>query len=142
MSVFVSFFAPFLLILQAVKCKIGCKSETKEEQCEEMKQEEIEMLAFFYLCGQKDQNILMKKEKMTFMDFQRFDYLTRRLGFWEYNKRIWKEFSGTFKEKITVWGACGEVICEVSEEIENQKKWWETLSKNNEELLDSKGNYC
>lgn len=107
-----------------------------------MQQEAIEMLAFFYLCGKKDQNILIKKEKITFEDFQRFDYLTKRLGFWEYNKKIWKEFSGEFKQKIVLLEEDRREICDVAEEIENREKWWEILSKNNEELLDSKGNYC
>jgi len=125
-----------------VKCKIGCKSETREEQCEEVKQEAIEMLAFFYLCGERDQNILMKKEKMTFGDFLRFDYLTRRLEFWEYNKKIWVDFSGSFKQKIMEWKENEEGVFEVSEEIEGQEKWWENLLKNNKDLLDLKGNYC
>lgn len=107
-----------------------------------MQQEVIEMLAFFYLCEERDQNILMKKEKMTFRDFRRFDYLTKRLGFWEYNKKIWEDFSGNFKYKITAWAESAEDTCELSEEIENQEKWWETLSKNNEDLLDLESNYC
>ena len=107
-----------------------------------MQQEVIEMLAFFYLCEERDQNILMKKEKMTFRDFRRFDYLTKRLGFWEYNKKIWEDFSGNFKYNITAWAESAEDTCELSEEIENQEKWWETLSKNNEDLLDLESNYC
>lgn len=135
---FVSLFAPFLLILLVVKCKIGCKSETKEEQCEEMKQEEIEMLAFFYLCDEKDRNILMKREKMTFRDFQRFDYLTRRLELWEYNKKIWGDFAGEFEQKIQQWGNASEIF----EEIEMQESWWEKLSKKKKDLLALESNYC
>lgn len=107
-----------------------------------MKQEAKEMLAFFYLCGERDQNILMRTEKMTFRDFLRFDYLTKRLEFWEYNKKIWRDFSGEFKQKIIEWKESEEGVFEVSEEIEEQEKWWENLLKNNEDLLDLKSNYC
>lgn len=103
-----------------------------------MKQEEIEMLAFFYLCDEKDRNILMKREKMTFRDFQRFDYLTRRLEFWEYNKKIWKDFAGEFEQKIQRWGNASEI----SDEIEMQEIWWEKLSKNKKDLLDFGSDYC
>lgn len=113
------------------KCKIGCESETKEGFREEMRQDEIEKLAFFYLCEEEDQNILKKKGKMTYKDFRRFDYLTRRLEFWEYNKKIWEEFSAGFKERISIFS--GEES-ETLGELEEQEKWWKSLIKKKESL--------
>ena len=103
-----------------------------------MRQAEIEKLAFFYLCEEKDRIILEKKEKISYKDFVRFDYLTRRLGFWELNKWIWKEFSAEFTEKIEVFSGQGS---ELESELEEQTRWWKDFAKK-KELLDSQGDYC
>lgn len=102
-----------------------------------MRQVEIEKLAFLYLCEEKDRNILDKKEKMTFKDFERFDFLTRKLELWECNKWIWKEFSADFTEKNCAFSG---VEWELEEEIKEQKIWWEAFLKT-KELLDSGSNY-
>lgn len=107
-----------------------------------MRQETIEMLAFFYLCGEKDRSILLKKEKMLFRDFLRFDYLTKRIGLWEYNKKIWEEFSEEFKQQIIAWAEDAAGTVDICEEIGSQEEWWENLLKNNEDLLDLESKYC
>lgn len=107
-----------------------------------MQQEDIEKMAFFYLCGERDQKILKKTEKMAYLDFQRFDYLTRRLGFWEYNKRIWKEFSAEFKEKIEKERIVDVEQWEIEEEMELEDEWWRELTKKHKELLDLEMDYC
>ena len=107
-----------------------------------MRQDIVEKMAFFYLCGKRDQNILAGNMKMTFFDFQRFDYLTRRLGFWEFNKKIWKDFSKEFKVQIDNLETNLKEEWQVVEEIEEQEKWWQELSENNKELLDLESDCC
>lgn len=107
-----------------------------------MKKEKLEMLAFFYLCDKGDQNVLQGKVRMTFSEFIRFDYLTRRLEFWEYNKRIWSEFSGQFEKELEWEKQRLKEEWEIEEEIQQRERWWAELSKNCEDLLDLEGNYC
>ena len=59
-----------------------------------MHQSDIERLAFLFLCGKRDREILLGKEKMTFSDLDRLMYVTDFLGLKLYNLEIWNEFSG------------------------------------------------
>ena len=65
-----------------------------------MQQKEIEKLAFLFLCGRRDREILLGKEKMTFSDFERLTYLINLLGLNEYNLEIIKRYSGQFEDKF------------------------------------------
>ncbi len=107
-----------------------------------MKKEKLEMLAFFYLCKKRDRNLLQGKVRMTCSEFIRFDYLTRRLEFWEYNKRIWTEFSGQFEKELEREKYGLKEEWELDEEIRQRESWWAELTKNCEDLLDLEGNYC
>ena len=65
-----------------------------------MHQSDIERLAFLFLCGKRDREILLGKEKMTFSDLDRLMYVTDFLGLKLYNLEIWNEFSGQFCEQV------------------------------------------
>lgn len=65
-----------------------------------MHQSDIERLAFLFLCGKRDREILLGKEKMTFSDLDRLTYVTDFLGLKLYNLEIWNEFSGQFCEQV------------------------------------------
>lgn len=103
---FVSFFAPFLLILQGIRNTIGCKSETIKDdlifagKVMSMHQREMERLAFLCLCGKRDRALLMGKEEMTFSDLERLTYLMDFLGLDEYNLEIWNEYAERFAEQF------------------------------------------
>ena len=65
-----------------------------------MHESDIERLAFLFLCGKRDREILLGKEKMTFSDLDRLTYVTDFLGLKLYNLEIWNEFSGQFCEQV------------------------------------------
>lgn len=65
-----------------------------------MQQKEIEKLAFLFLCGKRDREILTGKRKMSFSDFERLTYMMDLLGMDAYNREIIKEYSEKFEEKI------------------------------------------
>ena len=65
-----------------------------------MHQSDIERFAFLFLCGKRDREILLGKEKMTFSDLDRLTYVTDFLGLKSYNLEIGNEFSGQFCEQI------------------------------------------
>lgn len=65
-----------------------------------MHRSDIERLAFLFLCGKRDREILLGKEKMTFSDLDRLMYVTDFLGLKLYNLEIWNEFSGQFCEQV------------------------------------------
>ena len=53
-----------------------------------MHQSDIERFAFLFLCGKRDREILLGKEKMTFSDLDRLTYVSDFLGFKLYNLEI------------------------------------------------------
>lgn len=65
-----------------------------------MQQKEIERLAFLFLCGKRDREILMGKRKMSFSDFEKLTYMMDLLGMDAYNREIIEEYSEKFEEKI------------------------------------------
>lgn len=65
-----------------------------------MHQRDVERFAFLYLCGTKDRHILLGKDKITFMDFDRLTYLTDFFGLEDYNLDIWNQFVGQFKNQF------------------------------------------
>ena len=65
-----------------------------------MQQRDMERFAFLFLCGKRDMDILMGKEKMTFSDFDRLTYITDFLGLKLYNLEIWNTYSEQFDEQF------------------------------------------
>lgn len=77
-----------------------CEEEEIAGEKMAMQQKEIEKLAFLFLCGRRDREILLGKEKMTFSDFERLTYLIDLLGLNEYNLEIIKRYSAQFEDKF------------------------------------------
>ncbi len=65
-----------------------------------MHQRDMERFAFLFLCGKRDREVLLGKEKMTFSDLERLTYLTDFLGLKSYNLEIWNEYAGQFSEQF------------------------------------------
>ena len=65
-----------------------------------MKENEIEKLAFLYVCGERDREILLGGRNMEFQDFCRLHYLVEILGLEQLNLELWKQFARNFKEQI------------------------------------------
>lgn len=65
-----------------------------------MGQKDIEKFAFLFLCGERDRNILLGKEKMTYADLDRLTYLTDFFGLEKYNLEIWNQYGGQFKNSL------------------------------------------
>lgn len=100
-----------------------------------MYQEDIERFAFMYLCGERDKNILQGKEKMTFEDFERYDYITNALGFMDLNQKLWNEYSLRFQEEYQILKSMweeeneGKSIEEVEDVIDRQERWIKDFCK-------------
>ena len=65
-----------------------------------MHQKDMERFAFLFLCGKRDREILLGKEKMTFSDLDRLTYISDFLGLKWYNLQIWNEYAGQFSEQF------------------------------------------
>ena len=65
-----------------------------------MHQKDMERFAFLFLCGKRDREILLGKEKMTFSDLDRLTYVTDFLELNLYNLEIWNKYSGQFGEQF------------------------------------------
>ena len=65
-----------------------------------MHQRDIERFAFLLLCGKRDREILLGKEKMTFSVLDRLTYVSDFLGLKLYNLEIWNEYAGQFSEQF------------------------------------------
>lgn len=61
-----------------------------------MHQSDIERFAFLFLCGKRDREILLGKEKMTFSDLDRLTYVTDFLGLTRLNLDIWHHYGELF----------------------------------------------
>ena len=72
------FFALFLLILHGIRNTIDCKRETKwniKKEGDDGAPGGYGTVYIFVLCGKRDRRILQGKEKMTFSDFDRLNYI-------------------------------------------------------------------
>lgn len=69
-----------------------------------MRREDMERLAFLYLCDEEDQNILLGKSKMKLEKFLKFEHWTRKLEFWEYNKSLWDRYSRELQSDLEKLG--------------------------------------
>ena len=69
-----------------------------------MHQSDIERFAFLFLCGKRDREILLGKEKMTFSDLDRLTYVTDFLGLTRLNLDIWHHYGEQFREHFSKTG--------------------------------------
>lgn len=97
-----------------------------------MQQKEIERLAFLFLCGQRDRDILTGKKKMSFPDFERLTYMMDLLGMDAYNREIIEEYSEKFEEKIRQLEMLEQEIDdgtdkELAADTEKYEMWIETF---------------
>lgn len=104
-----------------------------------MRREDMERLAFLYLCEEGDRNILEQKKEMNLKDFLKFEYWTRLLGFWEYHKILWSGVGGEFRQELEDLGiemdGCREEWREREEaEIGQLEKWEEELKEHLKKL--------
>ena len=109
-----------------------------------MRREDMERLAFLYLCEEKDRNILLGKRKMHLQDFLKFEYWTKKLELWKYNKSLWERYGGEFSQEL---GGLGDLKVMCQEEQEDRERTeleqleaWErelecTLEKQNIEYM-------
>ena len=68
-----------------------------------MHQKDMERFAFLFLCGKRDREILLGKEKMTFSDLDRLTYISDFLGLKWYNLQIWNEYAGSSVNNFSSW---------------------------------------
>ena len=109
-----------------------------------MRREDMERLVFLYLCDDRERNILLGKLKMQFEDFLKFEYWTKKLEFWEYNKSLWNRYGEAFSQEL---GSLGDLKVMCQEEQEDRERTeleqleaWErelecTLEKQNIEYM-------
>lgn len=74
---------------------------------------DMERFAFLFLCGKRDREILLGKEKMTFSDLDRLTYVTDFLGLNLYNLEIWNEHAGQFGEQFWQLELLYDEICSI-----------------------------
>lgn len=67
---------------------------------EKRHKKDVERFAFLYLCGVKDKHMLLGKERMTFIDFERLTYLTDFFGLTDYNLEIWGEVCRAVQKSV------------------------------------------
>ena len=65
-----------------------------------MHQSDTEWFAFLHLCGKRDRDLLLGREKITFSDLDRLSYLTDFLEMQKVNQEIWNEFGTQFEEQL------------------------------------------
>lgn len=95
-----------------------------------MKGMELEFLAFLYLCGESDKEILLKIKKMTFAEFERLEYISEKIGFKKLNAFLWNHYSGLFDKNfqylldlIERTAADTAPYADLEYEWEKQEKW-------------------
>lgn len=91
-----------------------------------MRENDIEKLAFLYVCRESDRELLLGKREMEFQDFCRLDYLSGSLGLERFNLRLWQEHAWKFQEQIGKNGV--ESRQEVEQGIQQRECWiWDFL---------------
>ena len=94
-----------------------------------MHQSDIERFAFLFLCGKRDREILLGKEKMTFSDLDRLTYVTDFLGLTRLNLDIWHHYGEQFREHFQRLEqlydeTCSIVSCDITEiDLYLQDRW-------------------
>ncbi len=92
-------------------------------------QVDMERFAFLFLCGNRDRRILQGKEKMTFSDLDRLNYLTDFLGLKLYGLEIWNKYAGQFREQFQqlqrLYDETSSIVpYDPSETDEDQQEQW------------------
>ena len=96
-----------------------------------MHQRDTEWFAFLYLCGEKDRDLLLGREKMTLSDLDRFSYLTDLLNMPKANEEIWNQYGQQFREQFQLLEkmyreSCNLVSFDMSEvDMDLHEKWIE-----------------
>jgi hypothetical protein len=93
-----------------------------------MKREEIERLAFLYLCKSTDRAYVNGESKMALRDFERLTYIAFKLGFLNLEIGIWRMYAGKKTDAIEQWMNAYEVDGisveeSVKEEVEKHEEW-------------------
>lgn len=68
-----------------------------------MHQKDMERFAFLFLCGKRDREILLGKEKMTFSDLDRLTYISDFLGLKWYNRKSGMSMQGSSVNNFSSW---------------------------------------
>ena len=92
-------------------------------------QVDMERFTFLFLCGKRDRRILQGKEKMTFSDFDRLNYIADFLGLKLYGLEIWNKYAGQFREQFQqlqrLYDETSSVVSyDPSETDEDQQEQW------------------
>ena len=92
-------------------------------------QVDMERFAFLFLCGNRDRRILQGKEKMTFSDLDRLNYITDFLGLKLYGLEIWNKYAGQFREQFQqlqrLYDETSSIVpYDPSETDEDQQEQW------------------
>ena len=101
-----------------------------------MHQSDIERFAFLFLCGKRDREILLGKEKMTFSDLDRLTYVTDFLGLTRLNLDIWHHYGEQFREHFQRLEqlydeTCSIVSCDITEiDLYLQDRWLQEFCNN------------
>ncbi len=65
-----------------------------------MEKSDLEKIAYLYLCGAKDRELLLEKREMKYYDFRRLLFLIEYVRFEDYAFSFWNQFSGKFIKNI------------------------------------------
>lgn len=65
-----------------------------------MKRTDLEKMTYFYLCGEKDRNLLLGKSEMKYSDFRRLLFLVNYMKLYGLSIFIWNQFAGKFEKDI------------------------------------------
>ncbi len=65
-----------------------------------MEKMEIERVAFWQLCGERDKKLLSGRAKMTFSDFERLNYIIEVIGLKRYNLEFWNTYARQFGKQF------------------------------------------
>ena len=79
----------------------------------DMHQRDTEWFSFLHLCGERDRDLLLGKEKMTLSDLDRLSYLTDFLDMPKANQEIWNQNAQQFREQLQQLEKMYEESCSV-----------------------------
>lgn len=65
-----------------------------------MKSENLQKMAYLYLCCEKDRELLLGKREMKYYDFRRLLFLINHIKLRDYGVSFWNRFSGKFLKNI------------------------------------------
>lgn len=120
------------MILHGIRNTIDCKRETKwniKKEGDDGAPGGYGTVYILFLCGKRDRRILQGKEKMTFSDFDRLNYIADFLGLKLYGLEIWNKYAGQFREQFQqlqrLYDETSSVVSyDPSETDEDQQEQW------------------